>query len=207
MRKEYKTIIFLRHYSLKFPYDHWTNMSLRDFLDLSEGRADPEIGHDITNFLSTYDQIKLGNPNIIYTSTFRRTQQSATAIRSFLKINVPIVQNSLFNEIPSKVLTVPTDEEFNSMKRIGKLSIKKERVLGPRKMLERLTNIRDFLTATSETEILCISHSYLIGQINYFFNVIHGNVNEYDPGEAIKYERGGVLEGTTLSFGFKAPGR
>jgi len=194
-----KRVSFIRHYRLAIPFDHWSHMSLKEFVDLTEGRADPEIETGFgPEFLELPRDIK--SAEFLLVGTKKRTQQSAIAINKFLNLNIPTISSLLFDEIPSRILTIPTEREFETMKTKEKLTVKKQRVMGNEDKVIRLMEIDKYLSELPYSQILVISHSYLIGLLNYWFNIIKRRPKSFDGKMADNHEIGGWLRGFDFQF-------
>jgi len=194
-----KAITFLRHYKLAYPFDNWRNMNLSQYTLLTEGKINPKIDTDIYNFLSknfTKDQFK--DYEIVLTSDFIRTNETAEAIIQHFSLGLDIESNPLLNEIPSKITSKLSEEYFLQMKHNQRLSINKRRILDRKKKIKRLTDIDTFVRAQPQNNILIISHSYLIGQLNYFYNILQKNLDSYIESDADKYEVGGYIKGFSI---------
>lgn len=191
-----KKLTFLRHYKLQVPFDNWRNMSLMEYIDFTEGRSDPSIDSNIQSYLKrTFSRDDLVNYQIIITSNRTRTAQTAESIKDYFHLDIPIVSSSLFDEIPSIILRRPTAKEWSLMVNSDKLNIDKRRVLNREEKIKRLENIDYFIQNLAFEDILVISHSYLIGQLNYFYKVINRIKENFEEEQANKYEIGGYLNG------------
>jgi hypothetical protein len=106
----------------------------------------------------------------------------------------------VFDEIPLKILDDFTEAEWEGVKKKGVLNVKKVRVLTDQEKLKRIKEIDKYLLKLSGKEILVISHSYLIGLLNYWFNVAKRDLGSFNFNEMEKHEIGGVLKGFTISI-------
>jgi broad specificity phosphatase PhoE len=196
-----KNVTFSRHYQLEFPYDNLRNLNLTQYKALTEGKADPSIKSDISSYLeNTLVKENLINFEIILTSELLRTKETAKAIDKHFSLALTIEANNIFNEIPSEFTRDLSEEEYLKIKEGGKVENFKKRVLNKEQKIEKLKEIDIFLKQRRETEILVISHSFLIGQLNYFYNIIHRDVDRYSEFESEKYEIGGYLKGFSVEI-------
>jgi len=196
-----KNVTFLRHYQLEYPYDNWRNLSLAQYKSLVEGKADPRIKSDNSSYLEkNIVRNHLTNYEIILTSDLLRTKQTAETINKYFSLGLTIESNHIFNEIPSKFTRDFTEEEFLQMKEGKRVQDYKKRVLNKDQKIERLKDIDLFLKQRKEKEILVISHSSLIGQLNYFYNIICRDYNRYSEQDADKYEIGGFIKGFSVEI-------
>jgi len=194
-----KCVKFIRHYKLAYPFDHWSSMSLQQFPDLNTGKTDPEIDSSINNYLKE-NKLDFSNFEVVLTSSKRRTKETAEAINRYSGKPLEIIPLSCLDEIPSRFVKIPADEEFEEMKQKSALNINKERVLNKDKKIKRIEEIEKEISKLSYSRILVISHSYLIGLLNYWFNIINRDKKRFDVVKADKHEIGGVMEGFEVSF-------
>jgi phosphohistidine phosphatase SixA len=170
-------------------------MNASEFLDLTEGRANPGIEKDsVEKFLFSEFEYS-PDWEIILTSNKLRTIESAKSIKKYFNLDIPIVSDDLFDEIPSKVFNPPKESDWSEMKRNGSAHLDKKRVLDTAGTLERIMEIEEYIKNIKAEKILVVSHSYLIGQLNYWFNFIDRDANMFDSEVAKKYEIGGYLKG------------
>lgn len=182
-----KQLTFLRHYKLEYPFDDASNMSFDNYVALAEGRVDPHINDDIDKYLNDNSKtIDFSNYDLILTSNTHRGIETALHIKQLYSLNIEILQNELFNEIPSIV------EGSN------RSNIKKHRALDGEGKINRIKDIDKYLNGREEKSILIISHSYLIGQLNYFYNILNCDIKKYDEVQADFFEIGGYLKGFTV---------
>lgn len=194
-----KKITFLRHYKLEFPYDDWKNENYNEYIRFIEGKVNPHIQREtISSFIETeLSDFDINQFELIITSNLFRTIETAEALQRYYKSNIEIVHENLFTEIPSRIIGEFTTEMFNEMKLIGKQAVKRERVLNTEQKVQRLKEIDKFLNQI-DNNVLVISHGYLIGLLNYYYNIIGQDVSNFDDKVCDNYELGGYIKGFTV---------
>lgn len=182
-----KQLTFLRHYKLEYPFDDASNMSFDNYVALAEGRVDPHTNADLNQYLNdNFKKIDFSEYDVILTSNTNRGIETAQHIKQFYSLNIEIIPNELFNEIPSIV------------EGSDKSNVRKHRVLDKEGNIKRIKDIDKYLNKREEIDILIISHSYLIGQLNYFYNILNRDIKKYDEVQADSFEIGGYLKGFTV---------
>jgi broad specificity phosphatase PhoE len=174
-------------------------MSIDEFADFNEGKLDPKIDSSINSFLSD-NPLMIGKPELIVASTWRRTVETAKAINKFWGDGLPILSSALFDEVSSKVVVRPTAKEWEAMRTKGVLEVKKIRSMNNEGKRRRVLEIDRFLENLPYDRILVVSHSYLIGLLNYWFKVAKRNTKSIDENELEKHEIGGVLDGFSATL-------
>lgn len=191
-----KNISFLRHYKLEYPYDNKKNMDLEQYKSLTESKVDPNINSDIFDFLKkNFNKDSFNKYEIIFTSDYLRTQQTAESINKYFSLELNIEPNKIFNEIFSRFIRDFKEKDYLQIQQGNRVQKYKERVLNKKQKIKRLKEVDKFLQERKEKNILIISHSYLIGQLNYFYNIINRNTKEYSEIDSEQYEIGGYLQG------------
>ena len=191
-----KNITFLRHYKLEYPYDDKANMNLEEYKSLTEGTIDPNINSDIFEFLiKNFNKDSFNKYEIIFTSDYLRTKETAESINNYFSLGLKIEPNRILNEIPSRFIRDFKEKDYLQIQQGNRIEKYKERVLNKKQKIKRLKEIDKFLQERKEKSILIISHSYLIGQLNYFYNIINRNTDKYSEIDSEQYEIGGYLQG------------
>ncbi len=191
-----KQLAFIRHYKLAYPFDHWSNLTVKQFVNFTEGRIDPEIDQSLGKFLVNNPLSKTAD--LIICGSLRRSIQTAEIISKSFANNPPLISNQLFDEIPQIIMEKLSEPQFEAMKLNKKLQVKKKRVLNTREKLSRIMKIDNYLATLPESKILIVTHSYLIGLLNYWYAVIDRNRTTFNVNDAEHNELGGVLKGFTV---------
>lgn len=174
-------------------------MSWTEFKRLTEGFADPCISL-IGLEESIKDELQQGDFELIITGTNRRTSETGKYIKKYLLMKSTLIQKELFNEIPSRIDTNLSDHEYRVMKNSGELRIQKHRVLSSKDTYALILKIHNFIKYLKVRSVLVISSSYLIGQLNYFYNYFDLKDQIFDIYVGEKYEIGGWLKGFEVNI-------
>ena len=174
-------------------------MSLGQFKDLTEGSANPGISMD--GLADTINSEIAGERyELIVTGTKRRSIETGQKVKELRQIPAAILKEEMFDEIPSVIDQEISVEQFNLMKSRRKLEVKTHRILLNSEVLNRIEVIEGFLKSRREDRVLVISSSYIIGVLNYWFNVIGRDRDRFDAQEGGLYEIGGWLKGIQVTI-------
>lgn len=196
-----KKVTFLRHYKMEYPFDWWRNMTLQQYLNLGAGKTDPDINNDIEDYVTEHLNLKeFSSIEKIISSPSKRTINTAKYLNNNLKLDLQIETSDLFREITWKPIKQVTEEDFEGMKKVGKIEIKTARDLSPLELIDQVKSIFDFLQDQPEDQILVITHSFLIAVINYYSNNKDKISADLTIEQIKKYEVGGYLKGITINI-------
>ncbi len=175
-----KIIKFIRHYhKLESPYLDGRNISYQAFVELSLGKVDPSINADLADEArKIYAKDAFANTELILTSPLKRTEETATVLKSVFNIDAPIKVNKSLAEMFWNPASMISEGGFLTALSENKLDLKEARVkhfldgTAPKTLddgLNQLRGLEEELTEYQQQKILCVTHSFFLKLLKLYF--------------------------------------
>lgn len=174
-----KNILFLQHYKMKFPFDHWTNMSYGESVRLSRGEASIGINDDVYEYFNlNYTNKDFAQYDAILTSPVLRAKETAQFLKTNVLPLVPILVNKNLTEVTWDLSSFLTEEVYEKSRTKGSYDIGTQRIdafingtalTTLKEVDERIRELRSDLLKLKHENIICITHSFLMKVLYLYF--------------------------------------
>lgn len=204
-----KRIRFIQHYKLEPPYDHWTHLTLQQSARLGRGEVSPHIHKDIDLHLNSLDVSAFTWVDHIITSPTTRALETARAIKKHFSLSVQIQEDSNIQETNWDISQFLTEDQYDQAKRLEKYAVGDRRheafIQGKTQVtleetLSRLNEFKSTLQQITHSNILCVTHSYLMKIIYLYFLNGMEDKSKYTPEMLRNPVRVGYLDGFDYYF-------
>ncbi|MBD3366382.1 hypothetical protein GF360_03545 [candidate division WWE3 bacterium] len=174
------SVKFIRHYKyLEKPFDDWTEITLEQYNDLASGKIDPTIRKDFNIYLAkNYTKSSFDHYDLFLTSNLRRCIDTGNGIKETFQLKVPIIESKYLEEVFWSPKSMINKKAFIMSQKSGKLDLYDQRLSqfmsgrAPKDIsdtFKQLRSLENLLSERRKTNILCITHSFLLKMISLYF--------------------------------------
>lgn len=179
-------VTFIRHASLKEPFDNYDKLSFSEINGLATGEIDPDIStqarQNIEETLSNLNSV--AKNSVIFYASSRRAKQTAKIVQDLikkkLKTKIKLVELSELNEIffePQKMISLKQYEEqgLSAIRNSMFKHLSAEKLI---KGVENIDNVLQRIEALNKRllkaekkfdSVICVTHGFLMRVLQLYF--------------------------------------